>query len=138
MTMSYRTLKGEVLSGDMFIDCTGRVAKIVAPQTSAEGDADVVTSIPVIHDTNNESMKNYVSPFDMKSGLIAVDAHLMVRSFSVVIQNTSHTNPLPLSPLLSVIEVPRCWSLCCWRYCGALPWGGVRKHNTEVRTIRTT
>jgi hypothetical protein len=84
MTMSYRTRKGEVLTGDMFIDCTGRVAKIVTPQTSAESDIDVVTALPDIHDTNNESMKNYVSPFDMKSGLIAVDAHLMVRSVLVV------------------------------------------------------
>ena len=104
--MSYRTLKGEVLSGDMFIDCTGRVAKIVAPPTSSDSDSELVSTITDIHDTNNESMKNYVSPYDMKSGLIAVDAHLMVRSFVGVIKNTFHTNPLPLSPLLSVIKVP--------------------------------
>jgi hypothetical protein len=82
--MSYRTRKGEVLTGDMFIDCTGRVAKIVAPQTSADNDAEVVTTLPDFHDSSNESMKNYVSPFDMKSGLIAVDAHLMVRSSLVI------------------------------------------------------
>lgn len=78
MTMSYRTRKGEVLTGDMFIDCTGRVAKIVAPQKSADSDAEAVAALPDTHDANNESMKNYVSPFDIKSGLIAVDAHLMV------------------------------------------------------------
>ena len=84
MTMSYRTRKGEVLTGDMFIDCTGRVAKIIAPQKRADSDEEVVTTLPDIHDTNNESMKNYVSPFDMKSGLIAVDTHLMVRSFLII------------------------------------------------------
>ena len=82
--MSYRTRKGEVLSGDMFIDCTGRVARIVTPQTSANSDAEVVTALSDTHDATIESMKNYVSPFDIKSGLIAVDAHLMVR-YSVVI-----------------------------------------------------
>jgi isoaspartyl peptidase/L-asparaginase-like protein (Ntn-hydrolase superfamily) len=84
MTMCYRTRKGEVLTGDMFIDCTGRVAKIVAPQTSADSDGEVVTALSDIHDSSNESMKNFVSPFDMKSGLIAVDEHLMVRSSLVI------------------------------------------------------
>lgn len=78
--MSYRTRKGEVLSGDMFIDCTGRVAKIVAPQTSADSDMGTVTSQSDTSDTSNDNMKNYVSPFDKKTGLIAVDPHLMVRS----------------------------------------------------------
>jgi hypothetical protein len=97
MTMSYRTRKGEVLSGDMFIDCTGRVAKIVAPQTSADSDAEVATTLPDTHDTNSESMKNYVSPFDMKSGLIAVDAHLMVRSSLIISEQHALICLLPLS-----------------------------------------
>lgn len=82
--MSYRTLKGEVISGDMFIDCTGRVAKIVAPQTDPESDMDIVTAYPNTSETDIDSMKNYISPFDKKSGLIAVDPHLMVRLFLII------------------------------------------------------
>ena len=82
--MSYRTLKGEVLSGDMFIDCTGRVAKIVAPQTDSESDIDVITTYPNTSETDIDGTKNYISPFDKKSGLIAVDPHLMVRLFLVI------------------------------------------------------
>lgn len=82
--MSYRTLKGEVISGDMFIDCTGRVAKIVAPQTDPESDMDIVTAYPNTSETDIDSMKNYISPFDKKSGLIAVDPHLMVRLLLII------------------------------------------------------
>lgn len=77
--MSYRTLKGEVLSGDMFIDCTGRVAKIVAPQTNSGSDMEIVNAYPNTSEIDADSTKNYISPFDKKTGLIAVDPHLMVR-----------------------------------------------------------
>jgi Pyridine nucleotide-disulphide oxidoreductase len=71
-TMTYRTLKGELLKGDMFIDCTGQYAKASVPTAN---DYKIATSSSV--NIDSAVSKEFVWPYN-SNGLIAVDAHLMV------------------------------------------------------------
>lgn len=71
-TMTYRTLKGELLKGDMFIDCTGQYAKASGPTAN---DYKIATSAST--DIDSTVSKDFVWPYN-SNGMIAVDAHLMV------------------------------------------------------------
>lgn len=70
--MTYRTLKGELLKGDMFIDCTGQYAKASAPTAN---DYKIATSLS--SDNGSAVSEDFVWPYN-NNGMIAVDAHLMV------------------------------------------------------------
>jgi hypothetical protein len=70
--MTYMTLKGALLKGDMFIDCTGQYAKASAPTAN---DYKIATSSS--EDIDSAASKDFVWPYN-SNGLIAVDAHLMV------------------------------------------------------------
>lgn len=70
--MTYRTLKGELLKGDMFIDCTGQYVKAIGPTSD---DYQIATSS--LSDIASATKKDFVWPYD-GNGMIAVDAHLMV------------------------------------------------------------
>lgn len=67
--MSYKTRNGQILTGDLFIDCTGQRVNVKAP--SEAGSSSSAGSI------TPSGSKEHSWPYGT-NGLIAVDSHLMV------------------------------------------------------------